>query len=121
MHVFAKVDVNGDQKIDTRVMPSFEQTLSMFLQEMKQACKYLCKVFGFEKSTVRKQILFDFQHSRIHKKYVCVQERELVKYMKEYDADGDGTLDFGEFQTAMRFAQHKKNNQIHKDEVDVWE
>ena len=52
---------------------------------------------------------------------VCVQERELVKYMKEYDADGDGTLDFGEFQTAMRFAQHKKNNQIHKDEVDVWE
>jgi len=85
MHVFAKVDVNGDQRIDTR--------------EMKQACKYLCKVFGFEKST----------------------ERELVKYMKEYDADGDGTLDFGEFQTAMRFAQHKKNNQIHKDEVDVWE
>ena len=41
--------------------------------------------------------------------------------MKEYDADGDGTLDFGEFQTAMRFAQHKKKNQIHKDEVDVWE
>ena len=50
-----------------------------------------------------------------------VKERELIKYMKEYDADGDGTLDFGEFQTAVRFAQHKKNNQIHKDEVDVWE
>ena len=53
MHVFAKVDVNGDQKIDTRVKPSLEQKLFMVLQEMKQACKYLCTVFGFEKSTVR--------------------------------------------------------------------
>ena len=71
------------------------------------------------------QILFHcdlfYVKSLISITLVCVQERELVKYMKEYDADGDGTLDFGEFQTAMRFAQHKKNNQIHKDEVDVWE
>ena len=50
-----------------------------------------------------------------------LQERELIKYMKEYDADGDGTLDFEEFETAMRFAQQKKKNQIYKDEVDVWE
>ena len=41
--------------------------------------------------------------------------------MKEYDADSDGTLDFEEFETAMRFAQQKKKNQIYKDEVDVWE
>ena len=56
LHVFAKVDLNGDQKIDTRVfvIPYIEHMVWMFLQEMKQACKYLCKVFGFEKSTVRK-------------------------------------------------------------------
>ena len=103
--------------------------LWMLFKEMKQACKYLCKVFGFEKSTVRMLsrifIPLEFVRSKslLHSsRYVLyVEERELIKYMKEYDADGDGTLDFGEFQTAMRFAQHKKDSQIHKDEVDVWE
>ena len=117
-------------------MSFLQLMLWLLLQEMKQACKYLCKVFGFEKSTVRNFLicLYYFTHIFIPLEFVrsksllhssiyilYVQERELIKYMKEYDADGDGTLDFGEFQTAMRFAQHKKDNQIHKDEVDVWE
>ena len=37
----------------------------------------------------------------------CWQERELLKYMLESDADNDGILDFHEFKMAIKFAQKK--------------
>ena len=78
---------------------------------MKRACRYLCKVFGMEKKTVRclKTIFPTFQ------------ERELLTFLKEFDTNGDGNLDFIEFKEAMRQAQEKKKNQLHKDEIEVFE
>jgi Ca2+-binding EF-hand superfamily protein len=43
-----------------------------------------------------------------------------MKFMKEFDTDGDGVLDFEEFKVAVKFAQERKKNQKHQNEVDVW-
>jgi hypothetical protein len=48
------------------------------------------------------------------------QERELLKFMIDFDMDGDGSLDIHEFQAAVRAAEKRKSGQVHKDEVDVW-
>ena len=85
------------------------------VQEMKQACKYLCQQFGIEKKNV------SMKHMSGHQWCICrLQERELMKFLKEHDTDGDGTLDFEEFRVAVKLAQERKRRQKHPDEVDVW-
>jgi hypothetical protein len=48
------------------------------------------------------------------------QERELLKFMIDFDVDGDGSLDMQEFHAAVRAAEKRKRGQVHRDEVDVW-
>eukprot|EP00090_Calanus_glacialis_P030812 TRINITY_DN50104_c0_g1_i1.p1 TRINITY_DN50104_c0_g1~~TRINITY_DN50104_c0_g1_i1.p1 ORF type:complete len:196 (-),score=57.81 TRINITY_DN50104_c0_g1_i1:42-629(-) len=84
-HIFDKVDRNHDQQVNRMVngWTIFGNLLFFFFQEMRLACKYLCKQFNI-----------NFKRTQ-----------ELQKYLLEFDSDNDGMLDFDEFKVAMKTAQ----------------
>ena len=67
--------------------------------ELRLACRYLCKQFQIDIKTVKS---YNFLKNEFTPYF---QERNFRKYMLKSDADNDGTLNFDEFKSAVKYAQ----------------
>ena len=70
-------------------------------QELRQACKFLCKQFEIDVKKVRNKYMF------LWFLWALSKQEELFKYILEADNDKDGVLDFPEFKVAIKYAQRK--------------